>query len=357
MFHFGADMLPNYLKGKLTFWVGEGSVRGTFAHYHSWNRSIRIQELNLLPDARKRVAVALETAALPENRNYLYDHFYNNCSTRLRDLIDDAIDGQFKTALDHAARMNYRQHIRRYAQRDPVIDFLLVFWMNNSMERHIKQWDELFLPEELEHQVSRVRYRTAEGKSQPLVASSYVVFESDRPNAPAWPNRGYPLELSLGLGIGLAAYLLALWAVASASRWPARWFGLLHALFGLLLGFPGLLGALMWAFTEHTVTYHNENLFLSNPLTFALFPIGVAMIFGAHTAWRWARLICYTLSASSLLLLLLKVLPGFTQDTTLPLALFLPANIGLSLAHRKLARRETTAALQMNTQDQAVSRA
>src|SRR4051812_41583072 len=42
MFHFGVDMLPNYLKGKLTFWVGEASVRATYAHYRAANRSVRV---------------------------------------------------------------------------------------------------------------------------------------------------------------------------------------------------------------------------------------------------------------------------------------------------------------------------
>jgi len=249
MFHFGVDMLPNYLKGKLTFWVGDAPVRRTFAHYRAANRSIRVQELNLLPERRKEIASKLANAVLPQNRDYLYDHFFNNCSTRLRDLIDEAIDGQFMRALGHPARMSYRQHIRRYAQRDPVTDFALVFWMNNFMERPIKQSDELFLPEELEHQVARMHYRNQAGQSQPLVATSYTVFEADRPAAPAWPNRGYPVGVLVGLGIGLFAFALALWASASGSAWPLRLLGVQHAIFGLVLGVPGLLAALMWAFT------------------------------------------------------------------------------------------------------------
>ncbi|MEY4576451.1 MAG: hypothetical protein RL701_1154 [Pseudomonadota bacterium] len=357
MFHFGADMLPKYLKGKLTFWVGESSVRATFAHYRRADRAIRIQELNLSPEHRQATALALAKAVLPENRDYLYDHFFDNCSTRLRDLVDDATDGQFKRALDHSARMSFRQHIRRYAQRDPVTDFALVFWMNHSMERPIKQWDELFLPEELEHQVARLRYRNELGQAQPLVALSYSVYEPNRPAAPPWPNRGYPAAIAIGLAIGLSAYLLALWAAASGGVWPRRLLGLHHTLFGLVFGVPGLLAALMWGFTEHLVTYNNENLFLSNPLTFALFPLGIAMMFGRAWAWRWTRTICYALAASSLLLLLLKLLPSFYQDTTLPMSLFLPANVLLALGHFKLARAAAADVSPVRTRSQAVSRA
>lgn len=357
MFHFGLEMLPNYMKGKLTFWVAATPVRSTFAHYRQMNRSIRVQELNLLPERRKALADALDHAAAPENRNYLYDHFFNNCSTRLRDLVDEATLGQFKQRLDHPARMSYRQHIRRYAQKSPVPDFALVFWMNDFMERPIKQWDELFLPEELEHQVSRTHYRNAAGASVPLVAASYEVFAADRPPTPDFPNRGYPWAIALGSAIGSLAWLNARWAARAQTAWPRRLLGLQHTLVGLLLGVPGLAAALMWAFTEHTVTYRNENLLLSNPLTFGLCPLGIALAFGSERALRWARVSCYALAVSSLALVLLKLLPNFNQDTTLPMALFVPVNLGYALAHWALAQRAPAPALNVESRSRAVSRA
>lgn len=348
MFHFGPEMLPNYMKGKLTFWVAETPVRATFQHYRDHNRSIRVQELNLSPDRRKYVADELAKAVLPENRDYLYDHFFNNCSTRLRDLIDEAVSGQFKEALEHAARMTYRQHIRRYAERDPITDFGLVFWMNDFMERHIKQWDELFLPEELEHQVARVHYRNERGQSVALVETSYVVFESNRPTAPEWPNHGYIGGSVVGCLIALIVLLTARWAYLTRNTWSLRVLSLWHVLFGFVLGLPGLLGALMWAFTEHTITYRNENLYLSNPLTFALFPLGIAMLLGSQRATDWARGISYLLFASSLLLLALKLMPSFDQDVSLPMSVLLPANLGFALAHRMLAARRVAPAARVD---------
>jgi hypothetical protein len=357
MFHFGLAMLPNYMKGKLTFWVAETPVRATFAHYRSANRSIRVQELNLLPARRKQIADALALAVTPEKRDYLYDHFNNNCSTRLRDLVDEATDGQFHQFLDHSARMNDRQHIRRYAQKDPITDFALVFWMNDRMEEPIKQWDELFLPEELEQQVARMHYRDDEGHTVPLVATSYTVFESDRPPAPEWPNRGYPWPLALGIALGLAAWGAAYWTARTGNVWGRRLLGLQQTFFGLILGLPGLLGWLMWAFTEHLVTYRNENLMLSNPFTMLLFPLGIAVMFGSPRGLRWSRNICYLLAGMSLLLVALKLLPSFNQDTLMPMALYLPANIGYALAYRALARRPAAASSSMEARDGAVSRA
>jgi hypothetical protein len=337
MFHFGPDMLPNYMKGRLTFWVGQAPVRGTFARYIEMNRSIHVQELNLGPEQRLALARTLSRTVLPENRNYLYHHYFNNCSTKLRDLIDTAIGGQFKQAMQAPARMSYRAHTRRYASQDPFIDFVLVFWMNDQMEAHIKRWDEMFLPGELEHQAAAMQYVNQSGQRVPLVGTSYTVFEAQRAPTPALPPTTWPWALLVGTAIGLLALLTTRLMQRTRGSLARRFFGAQHALLGLLFGLPGLLGFLMWTLTEHTVTYRNENQLLANPLTFMYLPLGVAIAFGSRSALRISRWISYALAVSSLALLVLKLLPSFDQDTLLPMTLIIPVNVLYALAHRSLA--------------------
>ena len=357
MFHFGVDMLPNYMKGRLTFWVAETPVRETFARYMEMNRSVRVLELNLPPAQRKQVALTLARSVLPKNRNYLYHHYFNNCSTRLRDIIDSAVGGQFKTALSAPAHFSFRQNTRRYAQQDPVVDFALIFWMNDEMEQPIKQWDELFLPEELEREVAHLQYRDAQGNRVPLVAAKYDVFEASRPATAAAPNRGWPWTLALGVAIGLLACVTAGWLSRTGSALARRLLGAQHAVFGLTFGMLGLLGFLMWTLTEHTVTYRNENQLLANPLTLLLLPLGVGIAFGSKRALVWTRLVFYALAAMSLALPLLKLLPSFNQDTLLPLTLLLPANVGGALAHWLLSQAPAASSDALPARQGAASRA
>jgi hypothetical protein len=338
MFSFGMDMLPSYMQGKLTFWVADTPVRATFAHYIEHNRSVRVQELNLAPAQRAVMADALATKVLPENRTYLYDHYYDNCSTRLRDLIDQALGGQFKQALDRPARLNHRGHTRRYAEKDPLLDFALVFWMNDNMERPIKVWNELFLPGELEQQVAHMKYVDASGKAVPLVAASYTVFEARRAPVPDVPPTTWPFMLLFGCAAGGLLCLSAWWLQRSGSRVARVAFGLQHVIWGALFGVVGSAGFLMWTLTEHVVTYRNENQLLANPLTLLLLPLGVGIIFGSAGARRLARLTFYALAALSFALVVLKLLPSFDQDTVLTTALLLPLNVGGALAHRVLVR-------------------
>lgn len=357
MFSFGLDMLPNYMKGRLTFWVAAGPVRATFAHYIDMNRSIHVQELNLPPARRAEMARALAVNVLPENRNYLYDHYYDNCSTRLRDLIDAAVSGQFKHALDKPARMTFREHTRRFAQKDPLLDFALVFWMNDSMERPLKQWNELYLPSELEAATARTQYTSASGQRVPLVAASYAVFEARRPPIPDHPAHTWPFTLLFGCVAGGALLLTALWMKRTGNIWARGFFGAQHAVWGFLFGVLGTAGFLMWAFTEHTVTYRNENQLLANPLTLLWLPLGIGIVFGSAHALRLARWTFYALALCSLALCALKLLPSFDQDTLLTTTLLLPLNVGGALGHFMLVREPRAAAARLSPEPAAGSRA
>jgi hypothetical protein len=338
MFSFGKGMLPQYLMGRLTFWIADTPLEKTIAKYIATNRSVHVQELNLAPAKRMEMALAFEKDVLPENREYRYDHYLDNCSLRLRDAIDRALDGQFHGALRGPGRLTYREHTRRHAQRNLWLEFALMFWMNDSMEQPLRAWDELFLPGELERQVAHMQYIDEHGARVPLVSATRVVFEARRPGVPDRPATRWPWALLLGTCAG-AALCATAWFVARGSRLARVLFGAEHALLGLTLGVLGTVGFLMWTLTEHSVTYGNENQWLANPLTLLLWPLGVAIAAGRGPALRKAGQVFYALGALALLLCCGKLLPGFDQDTSLPMAFILPITFGGVCAHWLLGRR------------------
>lgn len=338
MFSFGPDMLPKYLRGQLEFWSAATPVEPTYRHYVAENRSIRVRELDLPPARRRALADALATAVLPENRSYRYHHYANNCSTKVRDVIDQALSGQLSEQHSDTGRLTYRGHTRRYTEHDPIVHMLLMLWMNDSMERPIRAYDEAFLPDELDRLVASTTYVDADGRRAPLAGLSYTVFEARRPQVPATPSRVWPGLLAVGLSLGAAAVALAGWLGRKGSRAARVLLGVHHALLGLVLGLPGLVAGL-FLFTAWDVTHHNENLLIANPLTFLALPFGIAMALGARWALRSMAVIWMALGASTLLLLSLKLLPAFDQDVWVPLALFGPVNIGCALAHVLLRRR------------------
>jgi len=337
MFDFGPDMLAEYLQGQLDFWVAVTPSQHSFEFYAAANRSIRIRELDLPPARRRYLAERLAWYARPENRNYRYHHYRDNCSTKLRDLINEAIDGQLEKLHSDPARLTYRGHTRRYTEHDRVIHFLLVLWMNDTMEQPIDRYSEAFLPDELERLVDATRYRDDDGREVALVKTAYTVFEARRPPTPFVPRKQWPACLALGLALAGLAWFLG--RNSRERRGPRIAFGLYQAAVGLVLGVPGLVLGL-FLLTGWTVTHWNENLFLTNPLTFLAFPVGLMLACGSRRGESTMRLCWSTLAGSSLLLLALKILPDFDQQNLLPIAVYLPLNVAFALVYWRRAAPE-----------------
>lgn len=329
MFSFDSTMLGRYAMGRLEFWVAEASPSRTYRAYAEADRDVRIQELNLTPEQRVEIGRLLAENVLPENRNYLYHHYRDNCVTRLRDMIDRATEGQLRLADRAPARMTLRDHTRRYTAVSPPMSVLLDFLMNDEIDQPITRWEEAFLPDELERQVAAQQVKMPDGQMAPLVAKETEFFKSDRKPPPEQPPRYGPWMLLMGLVVGGGVVGLAYWGRRGA-RLPRVLLGLVHVVLGLGLGLPGTALFIMWTFTDHTVTYRNENLFLANPLTLLALPLGFGLMFGSTRARRWLRGLWRYLAALGTLGLALKVLPAFDQDNWRLIALILPILLGFS---------------------------
>lgn len=325
-FGFDEAFLLKFLKGRLEFWVGVQSTRQTYEFYADQDRDVRLLELNLPPDRLAVMARDLAVAALPENRTYLYHHYRDNCATRIVDAIDKATDGAFKRSLQEPARLTFRGHTRRYAAQDPLIDWLLIFAMNDSMEEPIRRVDELFLPEELEQAVAAFRFE--DGRS---LVKRRVVFHEAQTARKVYDVPPTTWPYTLGIGVGLGALLL--WV--STRRERSRAARMLQATFevsyGLLFGTLGLVLASLALFTEHTVTYWNENLFFVHPLLLVLVPVAIGHARRARWAERVHAPLWLSIAALGVLGILLKVLPNFDQDNTLVWTLVLPITLAGAL--------------------------
>ncbi|MDC0708958.1 DUF4105 domain-containing protein [Stigmatella sp. ncwal1] len=329
MFSFDSTMLSRYAMGRLEFWVDEASVAGTYRHYEALDRDVRVQVLNLTPEQRLLMGSLLADNVLPENREYLYHHYDDNCVTRLRDMIDRAVGGQLRQADRAPARMTLREHTRRYTAVSPPMSVLLDFLMNDEIDRPITRWEEAFLPDELERQVAALQVERPDGQKAPLLAKGWTYFQSDRPAVPEQPPGYAPWMLVMGLAVGASALGLMAWG-RRGSRWPRVLLGLEHVVLGLVFGLPGTALFIMWLVTNHTVTYRNENLFLANPVTLLLVPLGLQFAWGSVKARARLVTLWCVLAGLGGLGLVLKVLPLFNQDNWRLIALLLPISVGFA---------------------------
>jgi len=334
MFSFGDGMLVNFAMGRLLFWVAPAPVAPTYQFYIAEDRDVRVLELNLPPETRAEVAVFLADNVRPENREYLYHHYDDNCATRVRDIIDEAVGGQFKEAFDRPDELTLRDHTRRHSRHMKPMDWLLMYMMNGDIDQPIPVWDAMFLPEVLEAAVLDLEWTDANGESQPLVLRSHQVFKAEnrapRPETPAthWP-------FWLGVGVLLGALSAALgWRFSRhpSKRGPRLAFGLT---LGAMAGVFGAVGTglfVMASFTDHTVTYWNLNLLLASPLTLVGALVALRVAFGKVAALSTLRLVWRALAALAILGLLAQLVglvwPAIFQNMLLPLSLLLPWVLG-----------------------------
>ena len=307
------------------------------------NRDITLYTLDLPIEKKEEVLRFAENNVLPENRDYYYHLFKDNCSTRIRDILDLAVDGQFKARYGSApGRFSLRQHVRRHTWHNQFFDWLLNFWMGQDVDRPITVWEEMFLPSEIGMRISEFSYSGPDGKERPLVSAVETVNRSvARPAVLDVPRRQWPREL---LGSLLFSVPLLLLCLFRGEQKSFRIFaGLLQGLLGLFFGIAGSLLFFMSFFTNHDYTYHNINILYGNPLFLAAIPLGLIFAFTGSgkkrfVAARLLRVLWACVFLGGILTMVLKLSPAFYQQNQVDLALVLPIALVMIIIMTRMRR-------------------
>jgi hypothetical protein len=341
VFNFGTfdfsdpDLIPKFLRGRFNYWLSVGGAEPTMEAYSAENRTIISQELDLSAAKKWALWQALRENARPENRAYLYDYFYDNCSTRVRDALDRVTDGRIRAAGLAPATQTLRAHALR-----SVADFLpeyvgLYLGLSRATDRPVDQWAETFLPERLAYLLRKVRLSDGAGERN-LVKSEKVVYQSTRPAKPVQPPNWAIYFLAAGVGIGA---VLALLGRFGRHRAGARiLLGVATSALGGLFGLLGLILVGFWFFTNHKVAYANANIMQLAPWAIVLSGYGIGVMLGWPRATRRAGLWALSAAVLAALGILCKALPGLNQDNW-PFILFcLPTWFGLWTGLRAVSR-------------------
>lgn len=302
-----------FLQGRMLYFSAAQPVRKEFAAYIDENRSIRAQKLDLDAQQLARLTSYLLREVRPEHRDYLYDYYLNNCSTRVRDALDLALDGAISSHFKPIqAPQNWREHTRRLTFGDFWVYLGLEVGLGAPVDRSMDRWQEMFIPGELADAVSTLEVRR-DGAIRPLVAEDTMLYLSTLERPPDTPPVAWPRYLLAALVALAIAGLLGRWI--SAAALARAWF----AVSGLL----GIALIFLWFATNHAVAQLNLNLLVLSPLWLLL------------VFWKKGSLLpSYLVGTLSLLALLMPWLPPW-QYTLDVLAAFLPLNIAAAWALRR----------------------
>jgi hypothetical protein len=327
------NFILRFVQGRMLYAMGGLDAATSMAEYAAHNRSIWVQELNLTPAERADLRDFLVWNARPENRNYRYDYYLDNCSTRVRDALDRVLGGRIKAATDRVpAGSTFRFHTARLTTNDPLMFTGLMLGLGEPVDRPITRYEEMFLPLALREHIRSITVPGPNGTTIPLVRSEETVYLSTAPASPAAPPFWLPAYLVIGVVIGGVLWYSGVRVRRSAGA--RAWFAAIGGLWSLLAGLSGVILAGLWLLTDHSAAYRNENLFQFNPLALPLVVLLPLAAYGRGRARRAAQALAALLVLLGIAGILFKLVPGTRQVNAMLIALALPANIGMWLGLR-----------------------
>lgn len=266
----------NFARGNNRYMLGVMSYPNFEYAYISDNRYIHEQLLNLRPEQKQRLYDFLEWNARPENREYFYDYFYDNCATKIPEVMltvfgDSVIfDGSHITT-----NYTFRELTDLYLDEQPWGDLGIDIGLGLPTDKVATPFEYMFLPDYVEEGFAHATIRT-QGEREPLVKETRIIYES-RPEADA---SGFFQPLMI-FSVFLLLTLFVSYRDLKKRKISMAFDGILFTAVGLL----GVLLLLLWTATNHHAAACNLNLIWAVPthlvavVAFSRRPVWLRMYF------------------------------------------------------------------------------
>jgi len=253
----------NFLLGKTDYMVAAIPYEYFVVEYRERGSSIISQRLNLTQEEANRLMSRLIENVKPGNCEYRYNFLTNNCTSRVRDMIEEAIDGKVK--YEEAAKTTYRDCLHPYTENHPWAEVGDDMLLGAAVDTILTDRASTFLPERLMAFYDKARIYDDQNNSRPLLLGEPVVLlaKRDVPVEPEFPLS--PLQVLFCIaGISLLVFICEI--IFKRMIWAY------DVLVMLSQGLCGTLMCFMLFFSEHPSVDSNWQALLFNPLPLFCMP-------------------------------------------------------------------------------------
>lgn len=254
------NFMYRFVKGETDYMVAGYPFSQYLSGYKSRGIGITEQVLNLNQNEKQKIFDALVINALPENRIYRYNYFYDNCSTRPRDIIENNIDGKVKyLSIPSKHIETYRYFVHNCVSAQPWVKFGIDLVIGADADKVLTEKQKDFLPENLLRSYRRATIISGDN-SRPLVTKE---IQLSKPIVEQEKESTFFTPLLVGYIVLLVSILVSYIQIRKSSD-------LLPRIFDFLLFFTaGLAGSIIFFlmfFSVHPCTSPNWNLVWLNPI-------------------------------------------------------------------------------------------
>lgn len=309
MFSFNTpNFIFRFVAGETDYQLGITPYSYFEAEYAMRGSSVYQQVLNLTQSEKERLLTILENNYLPENRIYRYNYFYDNCTTRARDKIEECIEGKVVYP-DSLSGKSYRSIVHEFTAGSPWDEFGIDLCLGAEADKEINKRQQMFSPFYMKYYASNAYIVDAGGTRRPLILDETKIVDVE-------PEEVQPGFILSPLMCG--SLFLALCVVMAWGQWKTQriWWGWDIVLYGLQ-GLAGCIIAFLFFFSVHPTVGSNWLLILFNPIPLLYLPFMVYKAVKRKKDYYHVGNMVY-------LTLFITILPFCGQEfnlTVLPLAL------------------------------------
>ena len=249
---------PNfYLKfasGKLLYSLSRERFENFLYTYQLENRWVKEQILDLNQDAKNELFRFLENNYKPENRDYKYDFIYENCSTKIPEVLEKVLSNSLTLQSDHIeADASFRQLVQSYLHWNSWSSFGIDLAFGAVMDRKANPREYMFLPDFV---LSQLNNSSLQGK--PLVQRERTILDLKNGRVSSIFTISPLFWFLLFL-----VFTITITSIDFRNQTRSRWLD--FTIFSLS-GATGLFIIFLWFFTDHTCTANNFNIAWAFPV-------------------------------------------------------------------------------------------
>ncbi len=183
VFDFSATHFAwKFAKGRLDYMLIGGSLKTFLEDYFYEERYVVSQKLNLEAAETRRLLELVNENLKPENSKYRYDFFYDDCSTRIRDLLEKSVGSiLLYPPVDTGMKPTFREILSKYQDPYPWLKFGVDLIMGSTADKKTSYRERMFLPIYLKNELSEAVVNRS-GKMIPLLQNPVTVLDFKAPS-------------------------------------------------------------------------------------------------------------------------------------------------------------------------------
>ncbi|MBL4745478.1 MAG: DUF4105 domain-containing protein [Flavobacteriaceae bacterium] len=242
--------LFNFAKGKLIYQLGTSDTGRFIRVYNYEKRWIKEQILNIDTEKVQAFYEFLENNAKPENKDYRYDFFYDNCATKLEEVITQILGAQVTFSNAHlSSNKTHRDLIDDYTQEHVWGKFGIDLALGSVIDKRASFDEYRFLPDYMMQAFEHATINR-DGEKVPLIKTTSDLLYP-------FPKTPKGFEFTPLLLCSLIFLIVSLITFLDFKRKKRT--KTLDFLLFFSTGIIGIIVLLLWFATDHTATYKNLN--------------------------------------------------------------------------------------------------